>query len=1436
MNRQHTPGTRTAGQAGFTLVETMVTLVITTIVVVGIYAMFNTMHKWSITTGIKSEAQQNARIGLETFTRDLEMAGYQTTNYGDASAAKSNLAITLAETNAIEMDQQRMMIAGNNLTTATYEPRLVYYHTATDATTGKTNLYRQVRSEPGLPRPDELVAENVTAFTLTYLDKDNNPVTSLTDTYNSSHYTRGVARPTPNDPLKSIRRVTVTLTTTASRADVPIGTLNPTYTLKASVMPQNMENPETALDAAPPATPKNLNVIDSRSCTTKLQAKWAKNTELDLAGYVLYYGGSDLTKNVNYPLGALSDRNNPAVTLNPADLFITKNADRTTTPNRYDIQIAAYDSSGNYSPLSAAVTGTNTDISAFVSPFPVPPATVSAAANDTTVNPFKPSKPTAVTVAAPVGSSGQLVVSWQPPADGTATVGYRLYRSMTVFPGGSHIPDTAEIANETSLTKDVTTYTENGLLGCTTYYYAVASVNCDETLVPTYIYNATGTSDYTVGNGQPIDTTQPPSPTLSGIAGWKRIFLRFDNPTVADVPDFNRTELWWTKGLSTPPHLNGTTCVVTTAPANQKIPDTDNTVAGSFTGRGTKTLIFDSETQIAPTIPDLDELGQYNLLAVSYDLCGNCSPASEQSIQTIKMCGDADNPGAPPNDFDTPTYSSCQPNTVELTWNYPRMDLPITDPAYIKDIAGFRVFRCDGSPSPCTYELTAAPSWLENFTDTGALQAGGTYKYEVRATDCVYENRRSEYPNNISSPYTIGSATTSGNIYPGKLERYARGYLPTDTDPPLENFVTTVSDAARPYTHHNNVKFYLQNSSQAAMTIERIAATWENPNVVLNQVVIGGGSSSSVEKVISVGGVTSGSPVTVNALIEDKAAGIGYPSGPIPVQLRFTTPSGTVNRLTDMRGETVVVSLWVQNASLSPPTCPDPDLITLDVPQGPLIGGFAQDSPGLFGIDSWEVIGAAGTARDKDIVVPGGRLVNVFGLAFDNSRDVFTDGINRGFSTLKLVTIDAAPAAPVASYMPATGTFVDRPLYQVSGDRYAIFTNLTGARMPVVSDRVNWYYALAVDRTGNWDRVPEPDFGSYAYYQLGMDVCSAPNPSAPVLTLVSTTSSSASLSWTAPTTYENNGGEIPSSDPLVYQLYYNHNGGSTWTPAGSEQSGTSLNFSGDMMGNAWYFMVKAKNTCTSSPKISVASNVVRECENTTLIYCETFAVTPASANVGAAFTIAAPNVCPFIGNGSPPDSVKFLVRSTLESKPFTVSESGDTGSFSKVFTTTAGTSGADQVTAAAGTTLYVDFYTIGATADTLQCTKTVSLTDTSGCTSRPKPPTSFDSDRGRTSGVYWIKLTWIAPNYNVDNTPVNLAGYEIDSARCSKNDWDNGECGNNDSEWGAWSTETVGLVTQKTFSGLVEDDRWKYRIRAINACSPVGKSDYKTEGPVRVDN
>lgn len=1397
-------------QDGFSLVEVMITLVISSILVVGMYQSFNTMQRWWKTVSSKSDMSQNARAGLETFTRDIEMAGYQTTKYGDSN--KLGLAVTLADTNRIEVDQQRLDIAAG-----TYVPRLVYYRLATDANTGHQNLYRQIRTTPGVPTTDQIVAENVATFSLSYYGCNQLPpnCTNANTSLNASlpqQYQTGVA---PPEMLKKIRRIEVSISTTTP--STYIGAPAKPVTLTASVTPQNLTSDESSNDTSPPATPGGVAAWDNRSCTDKLQVRWNKNAEPDLAGYRIYYGASGVAE---IPLHAVASQTGTTISyrLNPTDLNITKDADRGTASlnNKIDIQLQAYDSSGNESAKSTIVSGPedpNTDVTAY-----------SATANDTTVNPLKPSPPASLAVDG--ATAGKLVLSWPPSS--TATEGYRIYRSETAFPVGatatiSPSSTVKMIASESDLASAANTFTDQGsdlaggLLSCKDYFYAITAVNCDETLVATYRNPASG-SDYALASGQFSDNTPPPPPSLDGtIAGYNRIFITLSNPTTEECEDFDRTMVWFNKGSGPGPHLDGTVVAGTPPPALIPNSDPDNTGSrGTFRGRGTQTTVVASET--SPTtyasVPDLinnDASGNplptpYNLLAVSYDRCGNMS-AGTVSSKTIVMCGD-DSEGPPPGSPSNPTYTSCQLDTVQLGWQY---DYKLT----LLDFAGYHIERT--GPASSTVELTSGPTWAESWTDSGDLQAGGAYTYSIRASDCVYENKHADFPSNRSLPLTIGP------LYPGSLQKY----VPPPSADPLDavNFVTTISDVPSQYTYHNNVKLHLQNTSYGTLTLVKMAVTWENPNVVLTAVTIGGSPGSTPEQTYETGGIASGESFTFNKQILDTATGVGYPSGAVPVLLRFATPLGGVTRLTDMRAESLDLALWLENDSIQPSACVDPDHVTIDVPKGPVIGGFAHDRTAIAKVDSYAVVGEAGTARDTDLQVKGDLSVNVYGTVFDNSGELFADGVDLGFATgyPKLVGATADPAdSSSVPVMPAS-TFT-RTLFRTVGNDYAIYKTtpaITGEKMPAVSEKVNWYYALAVDVTGNWDRDPNPDIGNFAYYQLSSATCTAPQPPSSLF-VISTPRTAlipvgihdrAVLSWTRPTLYVD-GTSIPIGTTILYDVYRNDNGTPPFTEVlVSDLTATTWTYETDLYNSASYFVVVAKNNCASH-NASEISNVGRECVGAGGVYCSMFDV-PASATIGEPFTVTLSNACLY-SNGVLTDKVNFKVVG-VETKYILAGETTD-GTFAAAITPRAGaTTLPNEVRGS--TAFTVSLWDNGSTKSQLpaapaaQCQKTVTLT-ASGCSTYPSSPTPVNA---RSMNKRQATVTWGAST----SSPDALGGYQVAYKYQPCTNYRSGRCRNWGTEVDYGSSTAVASGTTYTYTALGNTvvTRYKFRVRAKDTCS-----------------
>ena len=148
--------------AGFTLVELMITLLISMIVVGSIYTAFISQQHTYIVQDQVSEMQQNLRAGLMLMSMDIRMAGYDgndTGNYGFTTATSSKCVFT-ADVN----DDGGTAGSGETFTYELYTP----------AGAGMTALRRIAGQAP--------IAENIQAIEFYYTLADGTRTTSPANT------------------------------------------------------------------------------------------------------------------------------------------------------------------------------------------------------------------------------------------------------------------------------------------------------------------------------------------------------------------------------------------------------------------------------------------------------------------------------------------------------------------------------------------------------------------------------------------------------------------------------------------------------------------------------------------------------------------------------------------------------------------------------------------------------------------------------------------------------------------------------------------------------------------------------------------------------------------------------------------------------------------------------------------------------------------------------------------------------------------------------------------------------------------------------------------------------------------------------------------------------------------------------------------------------
>jgi type IV pilus assembly protein PilW len=142
-------------ERGVTLIELLVTLVICSIVVAGIYRVFIAQSKAYTVQDQVAEVQQTVRSALDILLRDLRMAGYE-----DDSPI-SPIAITTPIVYPVADSSITVSYAYNDA--GLWKKSTVAYWR--DAPTSR--LYRQLTIND-VAQPQEILLENVDAFNLTY--------------------------------------------------------------------------------------------------------------------------------------------------------------------------------------------------------------------------------------------------------------------------------------------------------------------------------------------------------------------------------------------------------------------------------------------------------------------------------------------------------------------------------------------------------------------------------------------------------------------------------------------------------------------------------------------------------------------------------------------------------------------------------------------------------------------------------------------------------------------------------------------------------------------------------------------------------------------------------------------------------------------------------------------------------------------------------------------------------------------------------------------------------------------------------------------------------------------------------------------------------------------------------------------------------------------
>lgn len=1436
-------------QKGFTIVEVLIAIFITGVVALSVYSLYNTFYRHTNTQDMMVEAQQNARVAIDSMERELMNAGY---------AAGTADIVTEATADSVKFiytdpatDTTMSSTAGNRLE--------VKY--ALQTVSGIQYLTRKADnlSTSSIGNTEQVIPY-VDAFAITYYDINGNVIADTS------------TQPNRN----TIKFISVTLTT-KTKANVQGTTAPKTFTVETHVRLRNIGVGTTSDDATPPASPTALQVRDPGICG-RLKVKWTENAEGDVSGYKVYYGtaSGNYTGVINIPLTVLTGttysctRSGGSLSCNifpvGPSLAYTPSTTAPGSETVYYVAVKAYDNSLNHSGFSTEISGNPTPSN----------GTYDSGSNDTTLNPMKPVAITGI-IGANGASDGQVALSWTAynTSANPDVTGFRLYRSASPFSTFPIDPATQTavdwIAGEPGsgkpeLTKNSTTYTDvgPGLTGCRTYYYAIAPVNCDATLIldnggdpneKKYLvtdYNATcgsGSGSCTPGTGfaavtgsdtAPAKSTPPGSPTIDARAGWKRVALSLTQPADADLAQTciyendsaSYPELYTDTGMF--PKASGCYQANTTmTPDARLVPDSGGIFTSAELSPAQSTSFWhDSMTVENPGAPSLAETGTYSYRAVSFDLCGNGSNITGAQATTI-LCGEDPASGEKPPAVTGATFSCCS-TPVTLSWTGVSSDTSL--PSSINnpyDLAGYRIFRSTTADFASSTMISgSAPFWGTTYNDT-TISDGGTYYYRIVTTDCPYE-RNNPTEATVKSDMLSGylNSVLLGPVKPGKIDRDEKcvgtsGSCTKDdhrevlTGVDISNTTGTGNNASTPitgYTHHT-VTMFLSNSSAGTMTITGASVSWVNSSAYLKEIKIGGGRSgmgiTTSSLVLGLTTAVTGNDPYTRAVTNATLTSTQIPAGArfVPVMFKFKDAS---DNPVDMRDDQLLITLNVRNDSTGTTTCVtyltvSQSLEAVSVPFGPSITATQQNKPASPTF-SYAVPGPTGLntvpSGSNSSIVAGSNLTVTVSANIEGNTINEVTGTKIAVASAKLyykVTAKTTTTAPTSGFTEVTMT-------NTSGN------NWSGA-IPANDGQRIWYYIVAIDTDGNFDRDPEIADGAYVYDQENFNICDV-TPSTPINLTATPSGSDVALSWDAVTTYTN-GASVDATDTIQYRIYRGS------TQIGTDQAGTTYSDTG-LAAGVYNYTVKAINACASpGPNVSSASNTAAGCVGSS--GSATLTVTPATIYRGDSYTVSIQDCLAVNGGYS---LTTEIVNSTSGFTGFTntstapgsynptITESGPaTGSFTKTITTTSNASDSTKLLTLSTDTITVTYPYASPSS------RTISVV-VDPCTSIPKAPTGFS---GSVSGQN-MTVSWTAVTQNTDNSAISdLAGYRIYEKVCKSG---KPNCTGNDIRKDWFLRTTVGSGTTSSViaadQGNVNTYIYYFKTTAIDSCGTPNESAYSS--------
>ena len=1230
-----------SNRKGVTLVEMMVVIAIMGIITSIMYTTYIYSVKSTVSHRLMSEQHTDVRAAVEFMSRELKMMGLhigmdckvggtpQDDTGGDSGygpldpgpklvkAAQEEIVFTFHDFSAIEAK----MDDGTSNTNLTRNRLVRYWLDSTDPDNKKIKRETFRWDNENLDDDKEWVQqgteatllENVTAFNFDYRRKSGLVVNDVTPDLN--YY----------DRCRVKGRVDVKVRTKGKRED-PITGDERYYELTTGVTVMNMGKlTKCDEDTIAPVMEDAIALSDSDICGW-INVDWAASASEDLDGYkILVTSGGDTTQYTAPPMKEGSPNTSALIggaTITNSITCLYSFPIKVGVPAM--VNVTAFDDcynqdmSGNY--------------------------TITPSVNGPQVQPqfYPEDRP----IAYAISNGTSITIEWThnddvPPKGLEPDVYYNVYRRLWTELGTEPWDitpiNTNPICNAVSFTD-----TFSPGQGCTTFEYVVSAVNTCNGL----IYNSLSVYGDGVLNGpgyidndQPyIDNTttrpfdfDPPAAPDNAIAGglYRRIILNWDNP---DDLDLDHVAIRYVAGSTSPATID----------AGLPVEDISGIVDDANPGAA------ESQEHTGVTgggTPSLDEVSEYAYSLFAVDTCGNTSPATPTSQTTTTLCkedilidcqnkapqwkNDFTCSGITESGFDV---TGCGSN-YEFTWNEIK-----DDESHVFDLTGYYVYKdptgqlvtpsaTDTKESGLRLNPVANPEWTDlpasgASADDNPLYHGNTYSYYVIPIDCERENHLGSNPwatidGASTDPEDLPLASEVLTVSPGRItfNKPSASQL-TYYDGIPNQYVTSgfldfdgsgypINDD--PGYLHNIVIFLAYNESANPVTLNSMDLSWSNNDSYIAMLYrldsdpptciwgLDADCASIIAAPVASTASLSGLDLTFDGL---DSGGASCPSDDcvIPLGAVFTNSVSWFTNLQDMRNDTLDISDLTFTKTYDKGGSPITDSCTLTDPE------FADVGDNIV---------------EDNIIIPFGPEIAPDGSVFQlESAIVPTHTPTTTIGTPLPVDDDGFSARVFIANTPGETTITDAWLYYAStnttgfaslsppDDIYAYtprqlvptatpneYVTPAGINITPLQDRA-WYFLLAKDSQGNFDRHPEmenpADFTAFTY-DRGGDPCDT-KPARPAWAQVYPYTME--ITW-APVTTNDDGS--PIYDLAGYGIYQDPFGAGPWPHIGNVGPGVTsfTDPSPGPDGEKVKYVIAAFDTCaTPIYGVSAGTNTV----------------------------------------------------------------------------------------------------------------------------------------------------------------------------------------------------------------------------------------------------